>query len=439
MKNHEKMFCSIATLVPALLFAESHPLEDTETVLVPGTVEIVADFSGTNPPTRVVRDFLTPCDMSKGGEVSFDIFCEDIGQFSKFMVYFGSGAGWYITYFSPEKCGEWEHCRIRVGRKKTSSEGAAAGWDKVGRIRFSLSRAGTSKSIIRLRDIRYSSHAEEDPPEVVAARRVKAHERLLSMPGKAGERRFAWCHTEYGPFNGDWDKGAKELRDCGFTDIIVNLCCGANAAYESAVMEPARSVAKYGDMLEPCKEACRKYGLKLHVWRLCWRVRWTSKEAVDRLESDGLLQRNIRGGVERDWLCPSNPRNREREIAAMMELVGKGVDGIHFDTIRYVLGCDCYIFIRPADLRNNAGFPTKFTEAVTCGVPVIASEVSVVTDYQTERISFVSTPDEKGITDSMNDMKNKKYESNMLNNTFDYRKHKNTAALWLHCVICGGE
>ena len=52
MKNHEKMFCSIATLVPALLFAESHPLEDTETVLVPGTVEIVANFSGTNPPPQ---------------------------------------------------------------------------------------------------------------------------------------------------------------------------------------------------------------------------------------------------------------------------------------------------------------------------------------------------------------------------------------------------
>ena len=342
MKNRGKMFCSIATLVPALLFAESHPIEDAEKVLVPGTVEIVADFTGTNPPTRVVRDFLTPCDMSKGGEVSFDMFCEDIGQFSKFMVYFGSGAGWYITYFSPEKCGEWEHRRIRVGRKTTSSEGVAAGWDKVDRIRFSLSRAGTSKSIIRLRDIRYSSHAEEDSPEVVAARRVKAHERLLSMPGKAGERRFAWCHTEYGPFNGDWDKGAKELRDCGFTDIIVNLCCGANAAYESAVMEPALSVAKYGDMLEPCKEACRKYGLKLHVWRLCWRVRWTTKEAVDRLESEGLLQRNIRGGVERDWLCPSNPRNREREIAAMMELVGKGVDGIHFDTIRYSSHDTCF-------------------------------------------------------------------------------------------------
>ena len=65
----------------------------------------------------------------------------------------------------------------------------------------------------------------------------------------------------------------------------------------------------------------------------------------------------------------------------------------HFDTIRYVLGCDCYIFIRPADLRNNAGFPTKFAEAVTCGVPVIASEVSDVTTYQTEKMSFVNMPD----------------------------------------------
>ena len=111
----------------------------------------------------------------------------------------------------------------------------------------------------------------------------------------------------------------------------------------------------------------------------------------------------------------------------------------HFDTIRYVLGCDCYIFIRPADLRNNAGFPTKFAEAVTCGVPVIASEVSDVTTYQTEKMSFVNMPDENRITDMMIDMKNKRFDENKLNNTFDYRKHEKTAAIWLHSVICGGE
>ena len=111
----------------------------------------------------------------------------------------------------------------------------------------------------------------------------------------------------------------------------------------------------------------------------------------------------------------------------------------HFDTIRYVLGCDCYVFIRPADLRNNAGFPTKFAEAVTCGVPVIASEVSDVTTYQTEKMSFVNMPDENRITDMMIDMKNNRFDEIKLNNTFDYRKHEKTAAIWLHSVICGGE
>ena len=111
----------------------------------------------------------------------------------------------------------------------------------------------------------------------------------------------------------------------------------------------------------------------------------------------------------------------------------------HFDTIRYVLSCNCYVFIRPADLRNNAGFPTKFAEAVTCGVPVIASKVSDVTAYQTERISVVSSSGEMEITDSMNDMKTKKIGNDMINSTFDYRQHKQAAALWLHSVICGGE
>ena len=111
----------------------------------------------------------------------------------------------------------------------------------------------------------------------------------------------------------------------------------------------------------------------------------------------------------------------------------------HFDTIRYVLGCDCYIFIRPADLRNNAGFPTKFAEAVTCGVPVIASEISDVMDYQTEIISFISSSDKKKIANSMNDKKHKKFGNNMLNSTFDYRKQEKAVALWLHGVICGGE
>lgn len=53
----------------------------------------------------------------------------------------------------------------------------------------------------------------------------------------------------------------------------------------------------------------------------------------------------------------------------------------HRDTVRYILGCDCYIFIRRSDKRNNAGFPTKFAESFTCGVPIITTDVSDVGEY----------------------------------------------------------
>ncbi len=53
----------------------------------------------------------------------------------------------------------------------------------------------------------------------------------------------------------------------------------------------------------------------------------------------------------------------------------------HEEAVKYILGCDCYIFIRCSDRRNNAGFPTKFAEAFTCHVPIITTDVSDVGRY----------------------------------------------------------
>ncbi|MBR2867769.1 MAG: glycosyltransferase [Clostridia bacterium] len=53
----------------------------------------------------------------------------------------------------------------------------------------------------------------------------------------------------------------------------------------------------------------------------------------------------------------------------------------HAEVIRHILGCDCYIFIRRSDRRNNAGFPTKFAESYTCAVPIITTDVSDVGEY----------------------------------------------------------
>lgn len=48
----------------------------------------------------------------------------------------------------------------------------------------------------------------------------------------------------------------------------------------------------------------------------------------------------------------------------------------HKDAVHFIINCDCYIFIRVSDSRNNAGFPTKFVEAYTLRCPVITTAIS---------------------------------------------------------------
>lgn len=102
----------------------------------------------------------------------------------------------------------------------------------------------------------------------------------------------------------------------------------------------------------------------------------------------------------------------------------------HFDTIRYVLGCDSYIFIRPADTRNNAGFPTKFSEAITCGVPLIASNVSDVEVFTTENDVVVDSLDIELIAGAMERMKAISVNET-INVTFDYRGYSKQTKEWI--------
>ena len=109
----------------------------------------------------------------------------------------------------------------------------------------------------------------------------------------------------------------------------------------------------------------------------------------------------------------------------------------HFDTIRYVLGCDCYIFIRPADTRNNAGFPTKFAEATTCGVPMIASKVSDVAAFVHDNTILIDSLDEHKIAEAMKQIKEQS-ESKVINKTFDYRNYQDRLSQWTAAILNGG-
>ena len=107
----------------------------------------------------------------------------------------------------------------------------------------------------------------------------------------------------------------------------------------------------------------------------------------------------------------------------------------HKEAIKHILDSDCYIFIRPDTRRSNAGFPTKFAESYTCGVPVITTNVSDIKDYQmkTDRVFLLNSTTTDEIADVMSEVvvkykQNRNYESD---NSFDYNNYIESTREWL--------
>jgi glycosyltransferase involved in cell wall biosynthesis len=98
----------------------------------------------------------------------------------------------------------------------------------------------------------------------------------------------------------------------------------------------------------------------------------------------------------------------------------------HKETLKYVADCDCYIFIRPSDRRNNAGFPTKFAEGYTLNVPVITTDISDIAKYLDIQRDIL-LPD-CTVLSVQNAMETKIREGKLtaskgIRNTFDYRNY----------------
>ena len=53
----------------------------------------------------------------------------------------------------------------------------------------------------------------------------------------------------------------------------------------------------------------------------------------------------------------------------------------HAESISALMRADYTIIIRNRSRKNMAGFPTKFVEAVTCGINIIANDFSDVVEY----------------------------------------------------------
>jgi len=161
-----------------------------------------------------------------------------------------------------------------------------------------------------------------------------------SAQSRRGELRGAWMGEGCGR---DWPALMQSLHDNGFNAFFPNFSIGNMALYPSKVLEPLPGGDSNRDELAEAAAAARANDIELHIWRIDWALWRTPKESLDKLEAEGRLQRNSRGQLGRDdpnikvdWLCPSDPRNRELEKEAMLELVRNyDIAGIQFDYMRF--------------------------------------------------------------------------------------------------------
>ena len=113
----------------------------------------------------------------------------------------------------------------------------------------------------------------------------------------------------------------------------------------------------------------------------------------------------------------------------------------HRETIGYVQNCDCYIFIRQSDRRNNAGFPTKFTESFTCGIPIIATDISDLKQYvKTEEQGIILSSISIELIQKAMMQVQKSYRTglkkkNTLNEMFHYETYRRNMQEWIN-LIC---
>ncbi|MBR0458984.1 MAG: family 10 glycosylhydrolase [Victivallales bacterium] len=175
-------------------------------------------------------------------------------------------------------------------------------------------------------------HAETD--EKKASARSAAW--LATQQPRPAELRGAWIHSAFGLPEKNWDETIHTLADNGFNAIFVNFCWANIAFYPSKVLSVHPEIAKRGDQLQQCLDACRKHGIALHVWKVCWNLgHHAPKEMVEQFQQAGRTQQRLNGDPTL-FLAPHRLDNFTLERDAFREIVQKyPVDGIHLDYIRY--------------------------------------------------------------------------------------------------------
>lgn len=149
-------------------------------------------------------------------------------------------------------------------------------------------------------------------------------------------------------------------------------------------------------------------------------------EAFSRLEQDNSYLKIV--GITKEQFTELYPKV---SIGNNVQFLGRVS---HSESIKQILLCDCYVFIRPSDRRNNAGFPTKFVESFSCGAKIITTDVSDIKKYADDGCFVLPSADVEALKGAMMTAMNTNrmsYEKN-LRNTFDYTQFVEQTQHWLN-------
>ena len=154
--------------------------------------------------------------------------------------------------------------------------------------------------------------------------------------------RGVWEHSGMGLYPGDWERTCAVVADAGMSDILTNVSWPGKAHYASALVPRSSTFSLWGDQLQQATKAAHRHGLKLHAWKVCWRMDGAPESLLKSMRAAGRLQVTS-DGKELKWLCPSDDRNLAYEKDIVRELLRNyEIDGIHLDYIRYTGSRACF-------------------------------------------------------------------------------------------------
>lgn len=262
------------------------------------------------------------------------------GDFAGHKAYLLAAIGHYLPHVWETAVKPTLAMIEKVGRFDSLEALSAAfvdrGMERPGELEEAMAKRAEAKALFARKEYRDAMAAASEAKALATS----AYARLF--PSRKVELRACWLGF---PGRLDFEQVMKTLAANGFNAVFPLMCSAGIAYYDSAVLPQAPDC---GDKLAECVKWAKHYGIEVHVWRINWQLMGSAKATVDELKQQGRCIVEFaaaKAGRHEalSILCPTEPRNRKLELAAMVEVVTKyGVDGIHFDYMRYGGWDQCY-------------------------------------------------------------------------------------------------